>query len=116
MMTRDVTRPVSPPRSARHERGVAGPAPQSRVMDEPARGCENPRWQAASSPSGGLPQGGSGHSMQVRAGGDKQQILRNHFLFRELSEAEMATLLTYAHVARFGANERIFLKDRPAPG
>ncbi len=54
--------------------------------------------------------------MQVRAGGDKQQILRNHFLFRELSEAEMATLLTYAHVARFGANERIFLKGSPGTG
>jgi len=54
--------------------------------------------------------------MQVRSGGDKQQILRNHFLFRELSETEMATLLTYAHVARFAANERIFLKGSPGTG
>ena len=34
--------------------------------------------------------------MQVKAGGDKQQILRNHFLFRELSEAEMTALLAYS--------------------
>ncbi len=54
--------------------------------------------------------------MQVRAGGDKQQILRNHFLFRELSEAEMTALLAYAHVARFSANERIFLKGSPGTG
>ena len=79
MVTRNAVRPAVPPYSARHDRAAEGPPPHSRVMDERAGGCENPHSQATSSPSGGLRlQGGSGHSMQVRAGGDKQQILRNH--------------------------------------
>lgn len=46
----------------------------------------------------------------------KRSLLRDHFLFREFSEAELDELLTYARIERFRAHETVLLKGSPGTG
>lgn len=46
----------------------------------------------------------------------KRNLLREHFLFREFTPAELDELLTYARVERFRAHETVLLKGSPGTG
>lgn len=46
----------------------------------------------------------------------KRSLLRDHFLFREFSPAELDELLTYARIERFRAHETVLLKGSPGTG
>lgn len=54
--------------------------------------------------------------MQVRPDGEKHRILRNHFLFRDLGEAELDAVIAQARVVHFKTDEQIFLKGSPGNG
>jgi CRP-like cAMP-binding protein len=47
---------------------------------------------------------------------DKKEVLRNHFLFSELTPEESESLLAYARVERYPAGAIIFLKGSPGRG
>ena len=55
-----------------------------------------------SMPTGGLDQ--------------KRNLLREHFLFREFTPAELDELLAYARMERFRAHETVLLKGSPGTG
>jgi CRP/FNR family cyclic AMP-dependent transcriptional regulator len=46
----------------------------------------------------------------------KRNLLRDHFMFREFTAAELDELLTYARVERFGAHQTVLLKGSPGTG
>lgn len=46
----------------------------------------------------------------------KRNLLRDHFLFREFTPAELDELLAYARVERFGAHQNVLLKGSPGTG
>lgn len=55
-------------------------------------------------------------SMQTAGLDLKRNLLRDHFLFREFSPAELDELLAYARIERFRAHETVLLKGAPGTG
>lgn len=54
--------------------------------------------------------------MQIAGLDQKRNLLREHFLFREFTPAELDELLTYARIERFRAHQTVLLKGSPGTG